>query len=116
MRKAHEAVAMALLEEFQLSFLDRFVRPQLADETKSDAFAMTASGHDDAITVATLYTEATLRKVDSPYLGWAYSVLLLGNGTELMPASRRTLPMRPHSEPLPVRAASLRPSPWLSLT
>ena len=104
MRKSHEVTAMALLEEFQISFLDRFVRSQLLDESKSSAFEMTASGQDDAVTVVTVYTENTLRKLDNPFLGWAYSVLLLGNAGDFVPTTKRSVTAR-SGEPLRVRRA-----------
>ena len=108
LRKAHEPVALALLEEFQIAFLERFVRPQLSEDGRTGAFEMTASGQDDAITVATTYTETILRKIDNVYLGWAYGVLLLGNGSELTPSSRRPMTARAGAEPLRVRACLSR--------
>ena len=107
MRKSHEVTAMALLEEFQISFLDRFVRSQLLDESKSSAFEMTASGQDDAVTVVTVYTENTLRKLDNPFLGWAYSVLLLGNAGDFVPTTKRSVTAR-SGEPLRVRRAFMK--------
>jgi len=107
LRQAHEPVVMALLEDFQTSFLDRFVRPQLADDGHHGAVEMTASGRDDAIAAATFYTEHTLRKLEHPLLSWAYSVLLLGNPTDSVVSRSSPAPSNTAKAPLRVRQTQL---------